>query len=347
MVDGVPRGCIFKVGFDGENPYSGKVVLMDEGHHLTRPNKVYKSQLQSLRGYVESARNSVFVSCTGSMEADSSADPRALLDAVKGNENKALSDEGFLSSHHKRGLGFPRQRPAACADGAFSEELDGLLQRKELSSHSLTRYLYQAIRLQKEEKPEETLANYTNIHVYAGSAGQPACKAQIMRYPNCRPKFTLAVAEVIAAAKQRQKSVVMVSKRTGYKAMLWLLEAAAEKHGFHVAEYDQLADFNSTDNKYGKNFMVLLLTTEHGGESIQAFCVRVMLLLDVPGLRLVKTQTEIPTRPHVSTKQSINGAATSRWVTTVVIMNIISQPSALNPQPSALNPQPSTLNPKP
>ena len=26
VVDGVPRGCIFKVGFDGENPYSGNLL---------------------------------------------------------------------------------------------------------------------------------------------------------------------------------------------------------------------------------------------------------------------------------------------------------------------------------
>ena len=98
---------------------------MDEGHHLVRPNKVYESQLKNLRQYVESARNSVFVSCTGSMEADSSADPRTLLDAVKGIENQAMSDEGFLSSHHKRGLGFPRQIPTAVKEfhlGHYNKE---------------------------------------------------------------------------------------------------------------------------------------------------------------------------------------------------------------------------------
>ena len=39
VVDGEPKACIFKIMFDAAtgNPYSNKIVLMDEGHHLTRP----------------------------------------------------------------------------------------------------------------------------------------------------------------------------------------------------------------------------------------------------------------------------------------------------------------------
>ncbi|CAK9092997.1 unnamed protein product [Durusdinium trenchii] len=44
VVDGFPRACIFKVGFNAReaNPYSNKVILLDEAHHLTRPNKLYQ-----------------------------------------------------------------------------------------------------------------------------------------------------------------------------------------------------------------------------------------------------------------------------------------------------------------
>ena len=55
---GQPRGCVFKVGFAGGNPYDGKVVLMDEGHHLVRPSNLYETQLSNLRNLVQSAQNS-------------------------------------------------------------------------------------------------------------------------------------------------------------------------------------------------------------------------------------------------------------------------------------------------
>ena len=44
------------------------------------------------------------------MDADSPLDPRFLPDAVKGAENRGLSDEGLVPSHHKRGERFPLQQ---------------------------------------------------------------------------------------------------------------------------------------------------------------------------------------------------------------------------------------------
>ena len=134
---------------------------MDEGHNLTRPNRLYQTQLDNLRKYVDTATDTIFVCCTGSMEADSSLDPRLLLDAVKGAEHRHLLDEGFLSSHHKRGASFPLQQPAPCADGIYSSQVQGQVTTyTELAGTSLVRYLYQAIKLQREGKGEETLANY-------------------------------------------------------------------------------------------------------------------------------------------------------------------------------------------
>ena len=231
---GLPRGCVFKVGFAGGNPYNGKVILMDEGHHLVRPSKLYETQLSNLRKLVKAAKNSVFVSLTGSM-ADSASDAGDLLKVVKGIGNEALSDEGFLSSHCRRGASFPTQRPAACADGVLSEECDGLVHREELAGFSLARYMYQSIKLHREKKPNDGLACYANIHCYMNAVGKATCKHQLMHHDDCRPKFTAAVNDVVAAAKYKQKSMVMVSKRTGYKVMLWLLEAAGKRHKFNVA----------------------------------------------------------------------------------------------------------------
>lgn len=231
VVEGTPRGCVFKVGFDGCNPYSGKVVLMDEGHHLTRPNKLYETQLTQLRDYVNRAKGSVFVSLTGSM-ADSVADPRKLLDVVKGESGEGLNDEGFLSSHHRRGAGFPQQCPGACADGVFGEEIEGLIHREELRGHSLVRYTYQSIRLHKEERPTDALACYVNMHCAAVATGNQTCRDQLLSLEDCRPKFSAAVEQVVENAGRKEKTLVMVGRRSGFKVMAWLLEEAAKEHGF-------------------------------------------------------------------------------------------------------------------
>ena len=42
---GWPRGCVFKIAFDPKegNPYSNKVVVMDEAHHQTVPTDAVES----------------------------------------------------------------------------------------------------------------------------------------------------------------------------------------------------------------------------------------------------------------------------------------------------------------
>lgn len=263
---------------------------MDEGHNLTRPNRLYQTQLDNLRKYVDTATDTIFVCCTGSMEADSSLDPRLLLDAVKGAEHRHLLDEGFLSSHHKRGASFPLQQPAPCADGIYSSQVQGQVTTyTELAGTSLVRYLYQAIKLQREGKGEETLANYTNMYVYFGTSNQPACKQTLLTNPDSRPKFGPVISAAVAAANKREKSLVMIRRQTGYKAMLALMKETADQHCFGVAEYEHMADFNHSSNLHGQNFMVMVLEAEKGGEGIEFAAVRHAIYVDVPeGLSVYK-----------------------------------------------------------
>ena len=204
---------------------------MDEGHNLTRPNRLYQTQLDNVRKYVDTATDTIFVCCTGSMEADSS----------KGAEHRHLLDEGFLSSHHKRGANFPLQQPAPCADGIYSSQVQGQVTTyTELAGTPLVRYLYQAIKLQREGKGEETLANYTSMYVYFGTSNQPACKQTLLTNPDSRPKFGPVISAVVAAANKGEKSLVMIRRQTGYKAMLALMKETADQHCFGVAEYERL-----------------------------------------------------------------------------------------------------------
>lgn len=63
--DGVSNSCVFKVGLDAKdrNVYSNIIVLMDEGHHLTRPHPLYSFQLKNLRELMYMARNTDLLWC--------------------------------------------------------------------------------------------------------------------------------------------------------------------------------------------------------------------------------------------------------------------------------------------
>ncbi|CAK9026775.1 Hypothetical protein SCF082_LOCUS17652 [Durusdinium trenchii] len=214
------------------------------------------------------------------MECDTRS-PRDLLNAIKGSLGQNLLDEGFLSSHHRRGRSFPQQTPMNCADGAFQEHPQ-LLPRISLVGTSEARYIYQAVRVVKEDRDEACLANFTNVHVYFGCVNQATCKDQLMRQPNTRPKCSAVVAEVVQAAQRKEKCLVMVSRRTGYAAMLNLLEEAAAKNRFRVAQYGKLTDFNDSSNCHGERYLVMLLDSDKSSESVELKCVRRALYLDVP-----------------------------------------------------------------
>jgi len=81
------------------NPYSGKVVVMDEAHHLTRPHRLFKFQLENLRGYLRDASDLALLAVTGSMLEDNVKDLKALLDAVKGASAPLCAIQPLL--HHR------------------------------------------------------------------------------------------------------------------------------------------------------------------------------------------------------------------------------------------------------
>jgi hypothetical protein len=285
---GYPRGCVFKIGFDETtceyNPYSGKIVVMDEAHHLTRPQRMYQEQLGNLRSYLGRASNLTLLACTGSMVEDNVADPKSLLDAIKGDVFKHHSDEGFLSSHHRRGASFPHQVPTQCADGVLLVE-QHLVEDVALTGTSLVRYVYQAMKLKREGAGDirTTLTNFTNIYVYFGSVSNPACKRAISVHTETHaPKFAAVVRYVCAMHRKKEKCVVLCSRRTGYKALFNLLEEAGDANNFSLAELSMRADFNSKQNNRGQRYHCLVADADAGSESIEFKCVRHHILVDIP-----------------------------------------------------------------
>ena len=85
------------------NPFSNKIVLMDEFHNLINPSpEIRKSptrslMLQMLREMLRTAKNSVIIGFTGTPLVGEDGTAKDLLDIIKGAGNEGLSNEGYVS----------------------------------------------------------------------------------------------------------------------------------------------------------------------------------------------------------------------------------------------------------
>ncbi|KAL1523659.1 hypothetical protein AB1Y20_018594 [Prymnesium parvum] len=100
------------------NPFSNKIVLMDEVHNLVCPsaeilrNPKRMLMLQRLRQLLRTAENSVVIGLSGTPLSDQPGETSALLGLIKGRRAKDMSDEGFISYYMDTPLSvFPRLTP--------------------------------------------------------------------------------------------------------------------------------------------------------------------------------------------------------------------------------------------
>lgn len=291
--DGWPKSPILKVGFDPAelNPYSGKVVIMDECHNLVRPTQVYEEQLGHLRHLLNESTRTVLAGFTGTPVGNDAAEGRQLLDIIKGKVSANSGDEGFVSCFHARdNADFPREVPVrGIPDGVLHDAmLPELVRMHSLHGEALKRYLMKEVeymitpRLMRlpEEQRLARLSNYCNLHVFHGSYTGAKRTALLSNVKDFAPKF-YGVAKSIA--KNKEKAVVMLSRQTGYKALLEILQKTGKKRGFKVATLKELSDFNDGKrNLRGERFRVMVAETSQAGEGIQFKHVRRLHLVEVP-----------------------------------------------------------------
>jgi len=189
-VEGRPRSSILEVGFDGKylNPYSGKVLLLDECHYIVRPTQKYNDQIGRLRDHLLTARGSVVAGFTGSPMGNDVEDCRRLLDLIKGDEGSSLSDEGFVSSFHARGRpDYPRESPVAgLPDGVVHEGmLKDLVKRHTLHGEALRRYLLKMVKFQGES--QHATATSPRTRSESGSLWPPSARTSRPRRRSCTP----------------------------------------------------------------------------------------------------------------------------------------------------------------
>lgn len=291
--DGWPKSPILKVGFDPTelNPYSGKVIIMDECHNLVRPNQMFEEQIGHLRHLLHSATRTVLAGFTGTPVGNEAAEGQKLLDVIKGKGAESQSNEGFLSCFHARASDdFPREVPVqGIPDGVLHDDmLKDLTKKHSLHGEALKRYLLKEVEFKvtprllhlSEEQRLARLASYCNLHIFHGAYFGAKRTSLLANVKDHAPKF-YGVAKAIAKAKE--KAVIMLSRQSGYKVLLEILRKTGRKHGFKVATLQELSDFNDARrNLRGERFRVLVAETSQAGEGIQFKHVRRLHLVEVP-----------------------------------------------------------------
>jgi hypothetical protein len=97
VAKGQPRNPLFKILWDGKNPFSNKIVLMDEVHNLVAPaphllkNVHCRRALQRLRELLTSAVNCVVVGFTATPVCRAAADADQLLHIITGDVKRAAA----------------------------------------------------------------------------------------------------------------------------------------------------------------------------------------------------------------------------------------------------------------
>ena len=110
------------------NPFSNKIVLMDEVHNLVRPsqqilrNPKRMEMLRRLRHMLRTATNSVIIGLTGTPLCDNPEETAALKMIIKGRGNNTPCDEGFVSFYDSTPASvFPQVLPAGVGNAALPD----------------------------------------------------------------------------------------------------------------------------------------------------------------------------------------------------------------------------------
>jgi len=300
--DGLPKSSLLRVGFDSQekNPFSGKVIFAEDSHVLVRANKAaarLEKPLTRLRDQLHTARRAVLVAFTGAFLGNDASEGRRLLDVVKGAEaiNGQRCDEGFISSFQIRGSpDFPTEVPRSLSrlpDGFLDNGmLPELIKEHSLHGEALKRYVLKEMDFQliprlshlPDENKQRNLANFCNLHVHTlayNTSNHGHRDALLKDTKEYAPKF-YAIAKAIA--KRNEKAVVMLSRDTGYKCLLEVLQKAGKQGGFRIATLEERVEFNDPrKNLRGERFRVLVVDTSQDAISIFTH-VRKLYFADVP-----------------------------------------------------------------
>ena len=232
------------------NVYDGKLILLDEAHHLVRGTVAphFERSLARLRHMLRSAQGAHVAFFTAT-PTDEVGDPEPLMGIVRGEPSpdgtrSMCENEGYMSFFDVQGAGFPT---VAAAEGRSNSLLVGVpgdyrvaeVVPTELRSTALARYTAKHIQAKTNSEQdsvtglsatqERRVVPYSNCWVPAQSLAKPGYLKTLLQDPCCvAPKLQKVCDMVLTMIRthpmKRYRAVVLVGKRS-LRAMRNLLQA--------------------------------------------------------------------------------------------------------------------------
>ena len=293
---------LFKIGFDGKNAYSNKVIIMDEVHNLVNPSPElakYRSKITALAKAVKSCENSVVLGMTATPIVDKASDGDLLKSIIKGS--RGGNDEGFVS--------FFNMLPNTIFPQVIPPLIEGPeVIRVPLEGENLQKY-------KKMDKGKPTPASDFKLQAYLNAEMQyhhmvpPARKNFItsllggakldkLDVSRMRKYATKLVAIADSIAKEKVKTLILVRKTHGLRVLADLLDrlvaercgrrdercwvALLEKPTARNGLQAKLDRFNAADNERGEHMRAIVAETAEYSEGVSFKQVRRLIMVNPP-----------------------------------------------------------------
>lgn len=289
-----PTDPVFKRMYDGRNPYSNKIIIMDEVHNLVKPDeetRKYMSKLRALKRGLTGCENSVLVALTATPVVNEPVDAQELLKVVKGPRADELNNEGFVSWFQSAPKSvFPVVSPGDPTSHwptPMYVTLEGVNWKK--------------YKTERKKKTPLKMLNFCNAGQSYRASIKPTTKFRklLTTQPRSAATKLAVIAEKVLNAPH--KSLVIVHREDGFRVLEALLEEEAKRRYRHkqggcttpfkcwLSLYEKptrkdeelLRVFNSAENARGKLIKVLLVDAKFYAVGISFLDIRTFWLADM------------------------------------------------------------------
>lgn len=282
-----PENPTFKIDFDTStgNPFSNKIILMDEVHNLVKPpqgtDKAVIKRLARIRDALYTAQNSIIIGLTATPFVENKEDGEELLKIIKGKENEnSATNQGFVSYFNMLPSSiYPTMKEGAEAVKVIKIQLEGDNKQK---------YEKKMKAIQWSDKPDKKKDQLMNMMGYCNMAGYYTQASRMANQLRRNPAMTATKLDFIVrrAIERKGKSAILIHRKLGFEAIKKVIQGIDPENEHRFAFMGQpkskrqkednpiLAEFNDSSNYRGEKIRILVLDAETFGEGIDLIGVR-------------------------------------------------------------------------
>lgn len=304
---------LFKRNYDGKNPYSNMIVVMDEFHNLNDPEPdvmQYLDKLKKLRSALMSAENSVIVGATATPIVKEVDDAKRNIAILRGAKyEKAPTNEGFVSFYQDLSERvFARVLPNGPPPANFPRIVSVEMQGDNLDAYNKKEKEWSKKIVNDEGKLMAKIHGYSSFSMYMTTPVKPKDKFYQALAKNAASAATKLDA-IVRYVREHPKGKVLIilHRHSGFKALkaLWEINYRADQcdptckqkcpkacwmtmdqedktEKEKAANLGELAKFNKSENKTGDEIRVAIVNAQFYESGVSFYGVRHLLLVDVP-----------------------------------------------------------------